>query len=237
MVRIEGCDGDSDVGKSPRIDCIGALQATWLCSGWIHHQYPDGLELVESLLEAGAALHIEATCELGTSRRPIRGQRCQYRHAQAGAEGVCYATETLGESGRVPGGHIAIVAKRVAAYSFGWRHHPKGDQLMTMDVRLMGWIVDGPHEAETDGDPNPRPHSYFRYGDRGALFYNGHSVDVPVMDCLDVVLYGEDSAERLAGLRTGDQVLVEGVLEARRRGVDDDQPALIAVIATKVERR
>lgn len=107
---------------------------------------------------------------------------------------------------------------------------------MTMDVQLNGWIVDGPHQADTDGDPNPRPHSYFRYGDRGALFYNGHSLDVPLMDCLDVVLYGDDSAVRLAGFSAGDRVRVEGVLEARRRGVDDDRPTLIAVIATKVER-
>ncbi|MGE3192022.1 MAG: hypothetical protein AB7K08_00970 [Microbacteriaceae bacterium] len=107
---------------------------------------------------------------------------------------------------------------------------------MTMDITLRGRIIDGPHEADVEGDANPRPYSYFRYGDRGVLLYHRQAVEVPVLDCLDVVLYGDEAKGQLEGLKPGDRVRVWGDLEVKRFSEDEALPPLVAVIARKVER-
>lgn len=105
-----------------------------------------------------------------------------------------------------------------------------------MDITLRGRIIDGPHEADVEGDANPRPYSYFRYGDRGVLLYHRQAVEVPVLDCLDVVLYGDEAKCQLEGLKPGDRVRVWGDLEVKRFSEDEALPPLVAVIARKVER-
>lgn len=108
---------------------------------------------------------------------------------------------------------------------------------MTMDVSLRGQILDGPHEARWEDEPPlPVPCWYFVYGDRGTLIYRQQTLEVPLLECLDVVLYGEDAQAQLAGLGRGDRVRVWGDLEIKRYSDDDATAPRIAVIARRVER-